>query len=90
MPIARKLVAFFQKPNPPTPEAERLTQREQEILSQLAKGYQYKEIAEAIGVALETVRTHIKHIYDKLHVRSRTEATVKYLGGTSRGGRPLS
>jgi DNA-binding NarL/FixJ family response regulator len=82
MPIARKLVAFFQRPHPPAPETGKLTQREQEILSQLAKGYQYKEIADALGVALETVRTHVKHIYDKLHVRSRTEATVKFLEAT--------
>ena len=45
----------------------------------LARGHQYKEIAEMAGVKLETVRSHIKHIYDKLHVRSRTEATVKFL-----------
>jgi DNA-binding NarL/FixJ family response regulator len=82
MPIARKLVAFFQRPHSPSPETEKLTQREQEILSQLAKGYQYKEIADTLGVALETVRTHVKHIYDKLHVRSRTEATVKFLEAT--------
>src|SRR5687768_16584229 len=66
MPIARKLVGFFQERTPS--EVENLTQREQEILQLLARGYQYKEIAETAGVKLETVRSHIKHIYDKLHV----------------------
>jgi len=79
MPIARKLVGYFQDQSSNGSEVENLTEREQEILTQLAKGLQYKEIAENIGVKLETVRSHIKHIYDKLHVRSRTEATVKFL-----------
>jgi DNA-binding NarL/FixJ family response regulator len=81
MPIARKLVGFFQN-SPPNNKSEvaNLTQREQEILTLLARGYQYKEIADSAGVKLETVRSHIKHIYDKLHVRSRTEATLKFLG----------
>ena len=80
MPIARKLVAFFQNRSPGGSDLDNLTQREQEILTLLARGYQYREIAESLGVKLETVRSHIKHIYDKLHVRSRTEATLKYLG----------
>ncbi len=79
MPIARKLVAFFQNPSPSGSQMEDLTPREHEILTLLARGYHYKEIAETVGVKLETVRSHIKHIYDKLHVRSRTEATVKFL-----------
>ena len=84
MPIARKLVAFFQTSPPPKSEVEKLTQREQEILTLLARGFQYKEIADSAGVKLETVRSHIKHIYDKLHVRSRTEATLKFLGKVAR------
>jgi DNA-binding NarL/FixJ family response regulator len=84
MPIARKLVGFFQERSPTGSDLENLTQREQEILTLLARGYQYKEIAETAGVKLETVRSHIKHIYDKLHVRSRTEATLKFLGETGR------
>jgi DNA-binding NarL/FixJ family response regulator len=84
MPIARKLVGFFQQ-QPSVAggvagDTERLTPREQEILTLLARGYQYKEIADRAAVSLETVRTHCKHIYDKLHVRSRTEATIKFLG----------
>ena len=80
MPIARKLVGFFQASAPVKSEVANLTAREQEILTLLARGYQYKEIADSAGVKLETVRSHIKHIYDKLHVRSRTEATLKFLG----------
>ena len=84
MPIARKLVGYFQGRSPTGSDLENLTQREQEILTLLARGYQYKEIAETAGVKLETVRSHIKHIYDKLHVRSRTEATLKFLGEARR------
>jgi DNA-binding NarL/FixJ family response regulator len=80
MPIARKLVGFFQNDSPAESEMGNLTQREKEILTLLARGFQYKEIADSAGVKLETVRSHIKHIYDKLHVRSRTEATLKFLG----------
>ena len=79
MPIARKLVGYFQEQSATASQVENLTEREREILTQLAKGLQYKEIADNIGVKLETVRSHIKHIYDKLHVRSRTEATLKFL-----------
>jgi len=79
MPIARKLVGYFQEQSPAGSDVADLTEREREILTQLAKGLQYKEIADNLNVKLETVRSHIKHIYDKLHVRSRTEATVKFL-----------
>ena len=79
MPIARKLVGYFQEQPSNGSDVENLTEREQEILTQLAKGLQYKEIADNLGVKLETVRSHIKHIYDKLHVRSRHEATLKFL-----------
>ena len=57
----------------------KLTTREQEILVQLSKGFLYKEIADSLGISLDTVRKHVKHIYEKLHVRSRTEATLKFL-----------
>ncbi len=77
--IARKVVLFFQQKTSPD-ETGSLTKRELEILTNLAKGYQYKEIAELIGINILTVRTHIHHIYEKLQVRSRTEAVVKFLG----------
>ena len=51
-----------------------------EILTCLAKGYQYKEIAEELSISALTVRSHLRNIYDKLHVRTRTEAVVKFMG----------
>ena len=76
--IARKVVLFFQQPAA-ADETACLTKRELEILTQLAEGYQYKEIADTLSINVLTVRTHIHHIYEKLHVRSRTEAVVKFL-----------
>jgi DNA-binding NarL/FixJ family response regulator len=61
-------------------EIEALTERETEILSYLAKGHHDKEIADTLFVSIETIRTHIRNIYKKLHVHSRTEAALKYLG----------
>ena len=62
------------------PEIKSLTEREEQVLGLLSKGYAYKEIAELLHISFETVRTHVRTIYDKLHVHSRTEATLKYLG----------
>ena len=59
---------------------EKLTKRELEILALLAKGFLYKEIADQLGISLSTVRAHLHTVYEKLHVQSRTEAVVKYLG----------
>jgi DNA-binding NarL/FixJ family response regulator len=84
--IARRVVQFFQelKQLPEStrraPEVETLTDREEQVLAHLAKGHAYKEIAGLMGISFETVRTHVRTIYDKLHVHSRTEATLKYLG----------
>ena len=58
-----------------------LTVREQEVLKLLAEGFRYKEIAAELGISLDTVREHSRRIYTKLHVSSRTEAVVKFLGG---------
>ncbi len=74
--IARKVIQSFRK----KPErTEELTSREEEILQLLAKGLLSKEIAHQLGISVETVNSHLKHIYEKLHVRSRTEAVIKYL-----------
>lgn len=84
--IARKMIEFFhQIHHLPAPEKhadalERLTPREHEILASLAKGHSYKEIAADCGISGDTVRKHMKNIYQKLHVHSRTEAILKYLG----------
>lgn len=80
MQIARKVVAYFHELKEPQAETAKLTQREQEILALLARGYLYKEIADKLGIALNTVKHHQRLIYEKLHVQSRTEATLKYLG----------
>ncbi len=77
--IARKVVQTFQSLHAPSPTAEPLSKREQEILSYLAKGHLYKEIAATLHLSVETVRTHLRNIYEKLHVRTRTEAVVKFL-----------
>ncbi len=78
--IARKIVQSFQRPAPPAVAAASLSPREAEVLDLLAKGFLYKEIADQMKVSYATVHTHIRHIYEKLHVRSRTEAVAKHLG----------
>lgn len=77
--IARKIVQSFQRPAPAKGEADHLSPREAQVLELLAKGFLYKEIADAMHVSYATVHTHIRHIYEKLHVRSRTEAVAKHL-----------
>jgi len=77
--IARQVVQFFHRSQAAHTEAERLSPRECEILDLLVKGLVLKEVADQLGIGLETVRTHVNHIYQKLQVRSRTEAVVKYL-----------
>jgi DNA-binding NarL/FixJ family response regulator len=88
MQIARKVVSHFQRIKQPASEVEQLTHREQEILALLAKGYLYKEIAEALGITLSTVRAHLHTVYEKLHVQSRTQAVVKFLGRDEGLARP--
>ena len=80
MQVARKLVAHFQQIKKPSSDVEKLTKREYEILGLLAKGFLYKEIADQLGISLSTVRAHLHTVYEKLHVQSRTEAVVKFLG----------
>lgn len=81
--IARKVVAAFQnKPTEITDNGslDQLTHREREILEQLSKGLMYKEIAAALFLSPETVRKHVYHIYEKLHVNNRVEAVNKFFG----------
>jgi DNA-binding NarL/FixJ family response regulator len=80
MQIARKVVTHFQRIKQPSSDVEKLTKREHEILVLLAKGYLYKEIADQLGITLSTVRAHLHTVYEKLHVQSRTQAVVKFLG----------
>ncbi|MEY4385161.1 MAG: hypothetical protein RLY20_444 [Verrucomicrobiota bacterium] len=80
MAIARKVVNYFQELRESKSEIDLLSKREQEILALLAKGYLYKEIADQLGITPGTVRVHLHTVYEKLHVSSRTEAVVKFLG----------
>jgi DNA-binding NarL/FixJ family response regulator len=77
--IARKVVQSFQNPASKAGNTISLTKREEEFLGFLAQGYFYKEIANSLSISVETVRTHIRNIYEKLQVRTRTEAILKYL-----------
>ena len=81
--IARKVVAAFQnKPvaSENSQQLDLLTNREKEILEQLSKGLMYKEIASQLFLSQETVRKHVYHIYEKLHVNNRVEAVNKFFG----------
>ena len=82
--IARKVVAAFQK-NTTTPgtngnDLATLSNREKEILELLSRGLMYKEIAAALFISQETVRKHVYHVYEKLHVSNRVEAVNKFYG----------
>ncbi len=77
--IARRVVESFRKAAKTTKPTVSLSTREEEVLILLSKGYSNKEIAEKLSISTETVGSHLKHIYDKLHVRSRAEAVAKYL-----------
>ena len=78
--IARQVVETFKKPLETPSDNSELTRREQEVLELLSKGMGNKEIAQHLSVSLDTVRYHLKHIYEKLHVRSRTEAVARFVG----------
>ena|SRR5688500_5694629 len=80
--VARKVVQSFQRPPGAAPEVEQLSGRERQVLHLLAQGQFYKEIADSLGIANNTVHSYIRRIYEKLHVRSRMEAVAK-LGGSS-------
>lgn len=77
--IARKVVDYFQRKGHAAENFQTLSQREMEVLMHLAKGYRYKEIADLLSISVLTVRSHLQRIYEKLHVRSRTEAVIKFL-----------
>jgi DNA-binding NarL/FixJ family response regulator len=78
--VARKVVESFRKSAVVrTAPGEPLTPREEEILLLLGKGLLYKEVADRLSIKLDTVGSHVKNIYRKLHVRTRTEAVMKYL-----------
>jgi DNA-binding NarL/FixJ family response regulator len=78
--VARKVLGAFHKPAPAAAGEQNLSRREQEVLELLSQGASNKEIAEKLSISIETVTWHLRHIYNKLHVRSRTEAALKFLG----------
>jgi len=77
--IARKVVQSFQRTSPSAQPTENLSAREQEVLDLLSQGFLYKEIADKLGISYETVHTYIRRIYEKLQVRTRTEAVARFL-----------
>jgi DNA-binding NarL/FixJ family response regulator len=79
MHIARKVVQSFQSATAATSTTENLSEREQQVLDLLSRGLIYKEIADKLGISYETVHTYIRRIYEKLQVRTRTEAVAKFL-----------
>ena len=79
--IARMVVTAFREPIQAEPRGLRLSVREAEILRLLARGHRSKEIADELGIAVGTVNTHVRHVYEKLHVRSRAEAVARFMVG---------
>jgi DNA-binding NarL/FixJ family response regulator len=77
--IARTVVASFQKADLVGENENQLSTREHAVLDCLARGLPYKQIGDELGISINTIRTHLRHIYEKLHVQSRTEAVAKYL-----------
>lgn len=83
--IARRVVEAFHQPATASAEPVNLSKRETEILDLLVQGLANKEIADRLGLSIETVRVHLRRIYEKLHVHSRTEAAMKYRDASERG-----
>ena len=75
--IARKVIEAFALKEKTNEYFQDLTRREQEMLENLSKGYRYKEIADKLFISVETVRTHVRHIYEKLQVNNRAAALKK-------------
>jgi DNA-binding NarL/FixJ family response regulator len=86
--IARRVVASFRRPPKSETQAVHLSTREEQVLILLSRGYANKEIAEELGLSVETVGSHLKHIYEKLHVRSRAEAVARYVSENTMEWRP--
>ena len=76
--IARKVIGYFREQTTSSTEVDELTPREREVLELVVHGLSNKEISERLNVTLAAVRFHLKHIYQKLHVHSRTEAALKF------------
>lgn len=77
--IARRVAEFFRKRGRARDQMVRLSQREREVLDLLSQGYLNKEIADKLALSVETIRSYLKNIYEKMHVHSRAEAVAKYM-----------
>ncbi len=75
--IARRVLHIVRQQHDPAPEIAHLTERERQVLEELAQGFRYKEIADRLSLSMDTVRTHIRNLYHKLQVSSRTDALNK-------------
>ena len=87
--IARKVVQFFQQDRQAAPGVEVLTARERQVLELLARGYLYKEITDSLGVTASTVNAHVRNIYNKLQVHTRTQAVIRFLHSQPRSAGPV-
>ncbi len=81
--IARRVIESFRQKAVVRDESAKLSIREEQILLQLSQGYSNKQIADKLELSIDTVCTHLKHVFNKLHVRSRTEAVVRYMASKS-------
>jgi DNA-binding NarL/FixJ family response regulator len=88
--IARRVAGFFRRRGEARVETTRLSQRETEVLDLLAKGFVNKEIADKLSLSVETIRSYLKNIYEKMHVHSRAEAVAKYITGREGSGHTRS
>jgi DNA-binding NarL/FixJ family response regulator len=88
--IARRVVQFFRQRSKGSEELRRLSQREAEVLALIARGLSTKEVGDRLSLTVETIRTYVKNIYEKMHVHSRAEAVAKYFEGpgTEKPGPP--
>jgi DNA-binding NarL/FixJ family response regulator len=86
--IARRVVSSFRRPPKTESQTVHLSTREEQVLILLSKGYANKEIANELSLSVETVGSHLKHIYEKLHVRSRAEAVARYVSENTLDWRP--
>jgi len=77
--IARRVIESFRRKARARDESVRLSVREEQILLLLSQGYPNKLIADKLGLSIDTVCSHLKHVFEKLHVNSRTEAVVRYM-----------
>ncbi len=85
--IARRVVESFRDKGKERDEMIKLSAREEETLLLLTKGYSNKEIANRLGLSIDTICSHLKHVYEKLHVRSRAEAVARYITSRIPGSR---